>query len=182
MKVICKCCHKAFDYDMYMGLCPKCGRVYRRGKGHYSVVEKDMLGDFHVHVDEGGLNRGIHGVVYNQGTVSEKQILNSTSKATVNKEIDAGPANVAASSPVTATSSNQVMTREQFKAAYMSGGSPQAINAIKTQASAGNQYYSANHGTRMNQGVNNSKNSGAGIAFLIIVLFMIFGFLMEYFG
>ena len=64
----------------------------------------------------------------------------------------------------------------------MSGGSPQAINAIKTQASAGNQYYSANHGTRMNQGVNNSKNSGAGIAFLIIVLFMIFGFLMEYFG
>ena len=86
MKVICKCCHKAFDYDMYMGLCPKCGRVYRRGKGHYSIVEKDMLGDFHVHVDEGGLNRGIHGVVYNQGTVSEKQILNSTSKATVNKE------------------------------------------------------------------------------------------------
>ena len=100
----------------------------------------------------------------------------------MNKEIDAGPANVAASSPVTATSSNQVMTREQFKAAYMSGGSPQAINAIKTQASAGSQYYSENDGTRMNQGVNNSKNSGAGIAFLIIVLFMIFGFLMEYFG
>ena len=47
MKVICKCCHKAFDYDMYMGLCPKCGRVYRRGKGHYSIVEKDMLGDYH---------------------------------------------------------------------------------------------------------------------------------------
>ncbi len=164
MKVICKCCHKAFDYDMYMGLCPKCGRVYRRGKGHYSIVEKDMLGDFHVHVDEGGLNRGIQGVVYNQGTVSEKQILNSTSKATVNKEIDAAPANVAASSPVTATSSNQ------------------AINAIKTQASLGNQYYSANHGTRMNQGVNNSKNSGAGIAFLIIVIFMIFGFLMGFFG
>lgn len=163
MKVICKCCHKAFDYDMYMGLCPKCGRVYRRGKGHYSIVEKDMLGDFHVHVDEGGLNRGIHGVVYNQGTVSEKQILNSTSKATVNKEIEAAPANVAASRPVTATSSNQ------------------AINAINTQASLGNQYYSANHGTRMNQGVNNSKNSGAGIAFLIIVIFMIFGFLMGFF-
>ena len=164
MKVICKCCHKAFDYDMYMGLCPKCGRVYRRGKGHYSIVEKDMLGDFHVHVDEGGLNRGIQGVVYNQGTVSEKQILNSTSKATVNKEIDAAPANVAASRPITATSSNQ------------------AINAIKTQASLGNQYYSANHGTRMNQGVNNSKNSGAGIALLIIVIFMIFGFLMGFLG
>ena len=68
MKVTCKCCHKVFDYDMYMGLCPKCGRVYRRGAGHYSAVEKDMMGDFHLHVDEGGLNRGIHGVVYNQGS------------------------------------------------------------------------------------------------------------------
>ncbi len=87
MKVICKCCHKSFDYDMYMGLCPKCGRVYRRGSGHYSAVEKDMLGDFHVHADEGGLNRGIHGVVYNQGSVSEKQILNAASKATINKEV-----------------------------------------------------------------------------------------------
>ena len=68
MKVICKCCHKMFDYDMYMGLCPKCGRVYRREKGMYTDVEKDMVGDFHLHVDDGGLNRGIAGVVYNQGS------------------------------------------------------------------------------------------------------------------
>jgi hypothetical protein len=34
----------------------------------------------------------------------------------------------------------------------------------------------------MNQGVNNSKNGGAGIAFLIIVIFMIFGFLMGFLG
>ena len=53
MKVICKCCFRPFDYDMYMGLCPKCGRVYRREKGMYS------------------------GVVYNQpGSVSEKNTKN----------------------------------------------------------------------------------------------------------
>ena len=66
MKVMCRCCHKLFDYDMFMGLCPKCGRVYRRGREAYSQVERDMLGEFHIDGDEGGLNRGIHGVRYNQ--------------------------------------------------------------------------------------------------------------------
>ena len=68
MKVICKCCHRSFDYDMYMGLCPKCGRVYRRGREAYSPVERDMAGEFHVHADARGLNRGIDGVVYNQSS------------------------------------------------------------------------------------------------------------------
>ena len=76
MKVICKCCHKAFDYEMYMGLCPKCGKVYRRGKEHYSAIEKDMAGAFHIHADDGGLNRGIDGVIYNQGSLPEHKILN----------------------------------------------------------------------------------------------------------
>lgn len=33
MKVICKACGKKFDYDVYMGLCPKCSTYYRDGMG-----------------------------------------------------------------------------------------------------------------------------------------------------
>ncbi len=33
MKVICKECGKKFDYDVYMGLCPKCSTYYREGMG-----------------------------------------------------------------------------------------------------------------------------------------------------
>ncbi len=33
MKVICKECGKKFDYDVYMGLCPKCSTYYRDGMG-----------------------------------------------------------------------------------------------------------------------------------------------------
>ncbi|MCR5543673.1 MAG: hypothetical protein K6F55_05935 [Eubacterium sp.] len=85
MKVICKCCHKAFDYDMYMGLCPKCGRVYRRGRSHYSEIEKNMIGDFHLHADEGGLNRGIEGVVYNQGTPQSMQAMDTIGEVITKK-------------------------------------------------------------------------------------------------
>ena len=85
MKVICKCCHKAFDYDMYMGLCPKCGRVYRRGRSHYSEIEKNMIGDFHLHADEGGLNRGIEGVVYNQSTPQSIQAMDTIGEVITKK-------------------------------------------------------------------------------------------------
>lgn len=33
MKVVCKVCRKKFDYDVYMGLCPKCGNYFREGMG-----------------------------------------------------------------------------------------------------------------------------------------------------
>ncbi len=66
MKVICKCCHKAFNYDVYSGLCPNCGRVYRRSSRDFrGTVEADMIGEYHVHADSAGLNRGIEGVEYN---------------------------------------------------------------------------------------------------------------------
>ncbi|MBO6166000.1 MAG: hypothetical protein J6O17_06510 [Eubacterium sp.] len=29
MKVICQHCGNKFDYHMYVGLCPKCGKIYR---------------------------------------------------------------------------------------------------------------------------------------------------------
>ena len=29
MKVICQNCKNKFDYHMYVGLCPKCGKIYR---------------------------------------------------------------------------------------------------------------------------------------------------------
>lgn len=185
MKVICKCCHKSFDYDMYMGLCPKCGRVYRRGHGHYSAVEKDMLGDFHVHADEGGLNRGIHGVVYNQGSVSEKQVLNTASKATVNTDVDSVPQTAYRSAPTNYQTSNFV------------GGSASAINAAKTnaisnvadienkiqdfRANNGQSYYGANHRTRMNQGVNPKKNNSGGIVFAIVVIIILINLFLTMF-
>ena len=38
MKVICKECGKKFDYDVYMGLCPKCSTYYRDGMGSSEQV------------------------------------------------------------------------------------------------------------------------------------------------
>ena len=143
MKVICKCCHKAFDYDMYMGLCPKCGRVYRRGKEHYSIIEKDMMGDFHLHADEGGLNRGIHGVVYNQGSTSSKEVMNRASKATVNREIG---------EPAENPLQNVVAEVSNVK---------------------GQTYYAENHKTRMNQGVAEKKNNASALSYIIVFIIVI---------
>ncbi|MCR5225589.1 MAG: hypothetical protein K6E27_00055 [Eubacterium sp.] len=167
MKVICKCCHKSFDYDMYMGLCPKCGRVYRRGSGHYSAVEKDMLGDFHVHADEGGLNRGIHGVVYNQGSVSEKQILNAASNATINKEVQEASAMPGASTGGGAGVASSAAVIEQ--------------KIDNMRAANGQNYYGAYHKTRMNQGVNGKKNNTNGVAVAVFFIIIIISILASMF-
>ncbi len=63
---------------MYMGLCPKCGRVYRRGNGdRFSRAEEGILGgSFHIHADAAGLNRGIPGVEYNNAGDNAKKYVN----------------------------------------------------------------------------------------------------------
>lgn len=63
---------------MYMGLCPKCGRVYRKGNGdRFSRVEEGILGgSFHIHADSAGLNRGIPGVEYNNAGDDAKKYVN----------------------------------------------------------------------------------------------------------
>lgn len=45
MKVTCKNCGKRFDYDLYMGLCPKCSTYYREGK-QYHTENKETAGVF----------------------------------------------------------------------------------------------------------------------------------------
>ena len=192
MKVICKCCHKAFDYDMYMGLCPKCGRVYRRGKEHYSSIEKDMMGEFHLHADEGGLNRGIHGVVYNQGSTSEKEVLNKASKATINREL--GEPNEAENSFYSGTAkvmaetsgagrpvdSGRALTNTQAKPAFSGQGlDGAAVRSIVAEINntKGQNYYSADHKTRMNQGSAGKNNKTAAIVYFIIFLIVVLGML-----
>jgi len=174
MKVICKCCHKSFDYDMYMGLCPKCGRVYRRGIAHYSTVEKDMLGDFHVHVDEGGLNRGISGVVYNNGTVSEKQILNSASKATVNKELMDTVNNSVPGSVVNTTAVKSLVSNPPSFEKTVSDPISNIPLVTNQGVSNSQSFYGATHKTRMNQGVTPQKKNPMkavkGIFLLIIII------------
>ena len=196
MKVICKCCHKAFDYDMYMGLCPKCGRVYRRGKEHYSSIEKDMMGEFHLHADEGGLNRGIHGVVYNQGSTSEKEVLNKASKATINREL--GEPNEAENSFYSGTAkvmaetsgagrpvgSGRALTNTQAKPAFSGQGlDGAAVRSIVAEINntKGQNYYSADHKTRMNQGVNPKKNNSGGIVFAIVVIIILINLFLTMF-
>ena len=197
MKVICKCCHKSFDYDMYMGLCPKCGRVYRRGSGHYSAVEKDMLGDFHVHADEGGLNRGIHGVVYNQGSVSEKQILNTASKATINKEVQEDSGASYASAPAQSYNNSQSRASGASGGGYWASSMPgagagtgasvassaavieQKIDNMR--AANGQNYYGAYHKTRMNQGVNGKKNNTNGVAVAVFFIIIVISILASMF-
>ena len=159
MKVICKCCHRSFDYDMYMGLCPKCGRVYRRGKEHYSAVEKDMMGEFHLHADEGGLNRGIHGVVYNQASKPENEILDLAPVA--------APARPAQPRPNQQAGGNtRIVTAD-------------IINAMKAERGQG--YYSPNHGTTMNQGVNGKKDASASVVTIVVVVVIILSMLMSVF-
>lgn len=204
MKVICKCCHKAFDYDMYMGLCPKCGRVYRRGKEHYSVIEKDMMGEFHLHADEGGLNRGIHGVVYNQGSTSEKEVMNRASKATINREL--GEPNEAENPFYSSTAKVMAETSGTGRPVGSGAGAgqsyarqvnTQAGNASKTafkgqgldgaavremvaelNNTKGQNYYGADHQTRMNQG-SNGKVVPFSVKFIFVVVCIIIGFFLS---
>ena len=193
MKVICKCCHRSFDYDMYMGLCPKCGRVYRRGKEHYSAVEKDMMGEFHLHADEGGLNRGIHGVVYNQASKPENEILDLAPVA--------APARPATSNARVYTQTGRPQQRPaQAKPYYQQAGAAQLpnqnisnqsvngntriitkdiINAMKAERGQG--YYSPNHGTKMNQGVNGKKDSSASVVTVVVIIVIILSMLMSMF-
>ncbi len=79
IKVFCKCCGKPFDYEMYMGLCPKCGRVYRKGEGdRMTHIEEGILGgSYHIHANQAGLNRGIPGVEYNSAGVDAKKYVNA---------------------------------------------------------------------------------------------------------
>ena len=179
MKVICKCCFRPFDYDMYMGLCPKCGRVYRREKGMYSEVEKDMVGDFHIHTEEGGLNRGIDGVVYNQpGSVADKNKKNG-----FDEEFDGRhykPVSVPGYTSAVATVQNKAAA--QTKAAMQARSAVQQnmanVAAMKKEA----QYYSPNHKTQLNKSTSDKKNSGGGVAFFVFILFIIIGYLMRYFS
>ena len=201
MKVTCKCCHKVFDYDMYMGLCPKCGRVYRRGAGHYSAVEKDMMGDFHLHAEEGGLNRGIHGVVYNQGstetgstnlngydtnvvgTIAKAATGGQSGKATYNK-----PQPARYSKPITNSSVKSQYAPYASKAS--SGNMSQAFSSQATpkdvietvKSSTGNGYYSTTHKTKLNQQVsrNGKQNSSIGlIVFIIIIIISILSSIFD---
>lgn len=190
MKVMCRCCHKLFDYDMFMGLCPKCGRVYRRGKEAYSQVERDMIGQFHIDGDEGGLNRGIHGVRYNQES-------EETGKTMLNG-FDLRESEMAQGSGYSSESYPKlkyVQLVNQYNAinnqAVQDYQNKNAASAIYQNASAGitsaaktvsqkagvavndfrNPYYATNHGTRMNQGVTRGKkNNKAGLIFFIIVI------------
>lgn len=42
MKVICKNCGKRFDFDTYMGLCPKCSTYYREGKEYENLSKPSV--------------------------------------------------------------------------------------------------------------------------------------------
>lgn len=198
MKVICKCCHRSFDYDMYMGLCPKCGRVYRRGKEHYSAVEKDMMGEFHLHADEGGLNRGIHGVVYNQASKPENEILDlapvaaparpATSNARVYTQAGSSQSRPVQSNPyykqVSAAQRPNQNISNQARPNNQAGGNTRIItadiiNAMKAERGQG--YYSPNHGTKMNQGVNGKKDASASVVTIVVVVVIILSMLMSMF-
>ena len=174
MKVLCRCCHRPFDYDMYMGLCPKCGRVYRRGREGYSAIERDMVGDFHIHVDDGGLNRGIDGVVYNQSSsenvsASFDDYVMSTSGYKASKPVNAPySAPKQTNIPVTAMRSPSASIAQR-QAAY---------TAVKKEA---NGYFAPDHKTKMNQPVvNNKKSSDVGaIIFIIILIIAIISSIMN---
>lgn len=171
MKVVCKCCHKAFDYDMYMGLCPKCGRVYRRGKGVYSAVEKDMVGDFHLHADDGGLNRGIHGVIYNQGsseTVINRPVSNKTTVDTLEMSAPA-PARPAVV-PKYGTVSKAAIA--QASSQISSQATPRDV-AETIRTSTKNGYYAPNHKTKMNQAVVNNKKQGSSLGVIVFIIIII---------
>ena len=197
MKVMCRCCHKLFDYDMFMGLCPKCGRVYRRGREAYSQVERDMIGQFHIDGDEGGLNRGIHGVRYNQESEETgKTMLNGFDLRESEMAQSAGyPAlnnpkaryvqtanSYAAQNASVQNPAYQNSAHDQVSAIYQNASSTITSAAKTVSQKAGvaandfrNPYYASNHGTRMNQGVTGKKkNNSAGlIIFIVIVIIMI---------
>lgn len=159
MKVICKCCFRPFDYDMYMGLCPKCGRVYRREKGMYSEVERDMVGDFHLHADDGGLNRGIDGVVYNQpGSVSEKNTKNGFDEEYLDKHRyvkSASKSVIQTASPAERQVSNTYNAK--------TGGQAMPVNGK-------GEYYSPDHKTQMNKEITPKGKKGGGLAVLIWII------------
>ena len=204
MKVICKCCHKAFDYDMYMGLCPKCGRVYRRGKEHYSAVEKDMAGDFHLHGEEGGLNRGISGVVYNQGS-DEKKILmkngfdedDEPQNKYVREVNDIPAAYATAANASQGRGAKMVHSGVQPSPGNVNSGTNNywAVNSnqkaanqqmMKQQLAAamnsrGNGYYSPDHKTKLNQQVVRRKKGNPTIGFIIFIIIIILSFLSSMF-
>jgi hypothetical protein len=199
MKVICKCCHKAFDYDMYMGLCPKCGRVYRRGKGVYSAVEKDMVGDFHLHAEEGGLNRGIQGVVYNQGssetgktrlngfdmdgssstyvTAASSQY-NSTGNQN-NKSISKAANTYNYASRFNSSVNNGVANNSVYATLSPQSTPKDVAETIKT--STRNGYYAPNHKTKMNQAVVKDKKPGTPLALIIFMIILIISILSSIF-
>ncbi|MBR6402875.1 MAG: hypothetical protein IKS48_05780 [Eubacterium sp.] len=176
MRVICKCCFRPFDYDMYMGLCPKCGRVYRREKGMYSEVEKDMVGDFHLHAEDGGLNRGIDGVVYNQpGSVADKNKKNGFDEDFEERHyrpvsVPGAAANQAASRATASSSAAGTFSQRQA-----------AIQQKAAMSKNASQYYSPNHKTQLNKSITEKKNGNGGVAFLIFIIFIIIGYAIRYF-
>ena len=197
MKVICKCCFRPFDYDMYMGLCPKCGRVYRREKGMYSEVERDMVGDFHLHADDGGLNRGIDGVVYNQpGSVAEKNLKNGFDEDMLDRHRYTKPAsrpvnqaarpNSSVNQPIKkANQVNQRQNGSQSKtanAANLDGiSSADMIEARRKLysgsglANGNGEYFAPNHKTQMNKEiVKPKKSTGVGTIFFWIIFIIVF--------
>lgn len=212
MKVICKCCHKAFDYEMYMGLCPKCGKVYRRGKEHYSAIEKDMAGAFHIHADDGGLNRGIDGVIYNQGSLPEHKILNkeihideaadysdsssygtrtgsssatnsSTYGTTKAPRYGTSTSGVTGNAVQYGSGSTGSLSKSSsltgaFTAEELAGMTPSQIagSVLKNRQ----DYYSANHGTKLNQGVSRDKNNSSSVIGLIVVIIIIVNVILSF--
>ena len=189
MKVICKCCHKAFDYDMYMGLCPQCGRVYRRGRNHYSEVERDMMGEFHLDADDAGLNRGIDGVVYNQG--SEGAV--TTRVNGFDEDMPVRPpkpySTVNTGSQFNAGSASGLYKAGSASGSYKSGavkGNPygsastpkEVIESIRT--SQANGYFSPDHKTKINQQITKKKNNNS-VGIIVFILIVLISMIMSMF-
>ena len=188
MKVICRCCHLPFDYDMYMGLCPKCGRVYRRGREHYSAVERDMMGTFHLEGDEGGLNRGISGVVYNHSSQDGiKTKLNGFDEDFIT---DYNEPHSAGYSQYVKPAGGQAKPYAKPVAPATGTVNPVAkpvqslitpTNTAKTEKNfSGNGYYSPTHKTKMNQSVGKNKKGSDAIG-IIIFIFIIAAFIAGMF-
>ena len=201
MKVICKCCHKMFDYDMYMGLCPKCGRVYRREKGMYTDVEKDMVGDFHLHVDDGGLNRGIAGVVYNQGSeatfknhangfddymddhshghiVSREDSYQNNPESATSLYRQSAAANASLNVYDTSNANSNVASNTNSNISKYLNKSTTGQNSSGTSGKNSSEYYSANHKTALNQPITEKKKNDK-ITLITVAIIIIISILMS---
>jgi cobalamin biosynthesis Mg chelatase CobN len=147
-----------------------------------------MMGEFHLHADEGGLNRGIHGVVYNQASKPENEILDlapvaaparpATSNARVYTQAGSSQSSTYYQQAGAVQHTNQARPNQQ------TGGNTRIvtadiINAMKAERGQG--YYSPNHGTKMNQGVNGKKDASASVVTIVVVVVIILSMLMSMF-